>query len=248
MNPDGTDSAPLTDARRPAFAPAWSPDGSKIAFGRAMASGPEEIFTMSSDGTAVTRLTDNDRADSWPAWSADGRRIAFVQSAGDRGRYRIVSVRSDGTGGHHVVARNAADPDWSPDGTRIAFDRDGQIMTMRPRGRDVRPVTTAGGFEPSWSPNGRWIAFEDEWDIFKIRPDGTGLTQLTSTPIHEEWPAWSPNGRRIVYLRSRSNEELGFSMGAIWEMRADGSGQELIIRRESGDAQVPLDTPDRQPV
>jgi Tol biopolymer transport system component len=116
---------------------------------------------------------------------------------------------------------------------------------MNPRGRHVEDVTTEGGFGPSWSPNGRWIAFFDDGDVFKIRPDGTRLTQLTSTSIEESWPCWSPNGRRIVYLRTRSNDERSFYLAAIWVMRSDRTGAHRVLRRVSG-GQLPLEMPDWQ--
>ena len=72
MNADGSGLRKLT--RGPAYDgnPAWSPDGRKIAFGRA-----GEIYVMNADGSGQRNLTRNPARDFAPAWSPDGRKIAF---------------------------------------------------------------------------------------------------------------------------------------------------------------------------
>ena len=57
--------------------PAWSPDGSRIAF-CADRDGDQEIYAMDASGQKVTQLTDNNRDDFAPSWSPDGRHIAFT--------------------------------------------------------------------------------------------------------------------------------------------------------------------------
>ena len=59
------------------FAPAWSPDGRRIAF-VSNRDGNDEIYVMNADGTAVTRLTMNPGEDGGPIWSPDGKQILFV--------------------------------------------------------------------------------------------------------------------------------------------------------------------------
>lgn len=85
MNADGSGVAPLTYDRTDESAPAWSPDGQRIAFSSDR-DGPYvayispanvEIHSMNADGSDIMRLTYDDAWDDFPAWSPDGQRIAF---------------------------------------------------------------------------------------------------------------------------------------------------------------------------
>ncbi len=78
-------------------APAWSPDGRRIAFS-SLRDGNTEIYLMNADGSGVTRLTYKDDFDSFPAWSPDGRRIAF-HSYRD-GNWDIYVMNADGLRRH----------------------------------------------------------------------------------------------------------------------------------------------------
>ena len=77
VNADGTGLRLLTEELAYAAAPAWSPDGRRIAFDARRDDGPSEIYVMRADGSNQRRLTD-DGPNSSPVWSPTGRKIAFV--------------------------------------------------------------------------------------------------------------------------------------------------------------------------
>ncbi|TME07386.1 MAG: hypothetical protein E6I71_01005 [Chloroflexi bacterium] len=159
MNADGSGSVVVTagygrgeiDSDRE---PAWSPDGTRIAFRRS-----GEIFVMSADGAGVTNLTNNNSAyDASPAWSPDGTKIAFRSNR--TGVFDLYVMNADGTGVTALTADSATEgrPAWSPDGTKIAFasDRDGnyEIYAMNADGSGVVRLTNNPAFDgmPAWTP------------------------------------------------------------------------------------------------
>src|SRR5207237_1385985 len=77
MTPDGSGVVQLTNTPGNDAAPAWSPDGSKIAFSSTR-DGNHEIYVMNAtDGSGLVRLTNDALWDDHPAWSPDGSKIAF---------------------------------------------------------------------------------------------------------------------------------------------------------------------------
>ena len=216
IDADGTDLTRLTHSPGPDFDPAWSPDGTQIAF-RSERSGEPEIWVMNADGTGQHRLT---RGLS-PAWSPDGLRIAYA-SPGDipcppgRGpRCTGISImNADGSGQHRVPNTDGGEyPSWSPDGKRIAFNSnlsgDHLMYIVDVDGSHVVDLSSVGeGWQVDWSPDGRSILFtshrdhpDNYTDIYVMRPDGSGVKRLTHVRAYT--PAWSPDGDSIVFSAPR---------------------------------------------
>jgi TolB protein len=199
------------------FAPAWSPDGAKIAF-VSQRDGNAEIYVMNADGTNPVRLTNDPGYDADPAWSPDGSKLAFTRGACDQNgcQGRIETMNVDGSG---VVALTAGtadlQPAWSPDGTKIVFARllscyysacDHDLIVMRADGSAAATLVSGGDdqSDPAWSPDGRRIAFAAavcDYSYYYyyscatpvielVRADGTDLIALTGSPGFN--PAWRP--------------------------------------------------------
>ena len=162
VDPDGMNLIQLTRGPHPDFLPAWSADGTKIAFTREF-HGSAEIFLMNADGSGVTQLT-HERAshEEHPTWSSDGRRIAY-RSAGESDQDLLV-MNVDGSNATRLTDGpfEASDPAWSPDDEEIAFicDADLCLIGSEAGSRPVQLVgTPSAEFSPRWSPDGKWIAF-----------------------------------------------------------------------------------------
>jgi len=112
VNADGTGTTNLSNHSGPFDGrPAWSPDGSKIAFvsGR---TGNLEIYVMNANGTGQTQITFDAELDSYPAWSPDGQFIAFRSDRS--GNIDVWVMKADGTGAANRTNHTKTDchPDW----------------------------------------------------------------------------------------------------------------------------------------
>ena len=135
--------------------PAFSPDGTKIAF-VSDRSGSAQIYIMDSDGYNISRVTFQGDYNTSPAWSPDGKRIVFV------GRYnginQIFTVKTDGSDLRLLTVRgDNEEPCFSPDGSLIAFtsNRDGRraIYVMQANGKNQKQMSPPGmtAYGPRWS-------------------------------------------------------------------------------------------------
>jgi Tol biopolymer transport system component len=193
------------------YVPAWSPDGTMIAFERD--NGDQQVWVIDSRGSGLRRLTAG-RSDGGPTWSPDGSQILFTR--GTVGRTDFDTVAADGTGLRRLVLGqpNDASPAWSPDRASIAFvstDRAGNfgLFVMRADGsRRTRLASQIQAAWPEWSPDGTQLAFVNEADgsIYVTDPQGTRTRRVfdvrtlnNATEPNFTIAAWSPDGTVLVF-------------------------------------------------
>ena len=203
MKQDGTEQTQLTHTGGRLLFPDYSPDGQRVAFEGTLPGDTEsDIFTMATDGTDLRRLTVGPGDGALPAYSPDGTRIVFI--SGRSGIPQVWVMDSDGSNPTQLTfdAREKTQvPDWSPDGTRIAYEAIPHIWVMDADGGNQRQLTDGPGeeFGPAWSPDGTKIAFiryndgtASQWvhvmdadgsDQYPVYPHGTQAV-----------PAWQPLG------------------------------------------------------
>ncbi len=198
--------------------PAFSPDGTRIAFRSERDGGG--IFVMGRTGEAVRRVT---RVGFKPTWNPDGTMLAYAtenvdlnpQNSGQRGELWVVDVASGET--RRVTDADAALPSWSPHGLRIAFlhrlgeTAQGHVWSAPAGGGAATAVTTglARDWNPAWSPDGRFLYFVSDrggsMNLWRVRIDEASGRPLAD-PVPVTTPATSlahvtvsADGKHIAY-------------------------------------------------
>ena len=222
---DGEGLRRLTDGPANDSEPAWSPDGSRIAFVRGFdATGngvvvltcdeiPGDILVTDVDGGGDTdpvevNLT-NGLGGTDPTWSPDGSRIAFASARGEE-NYSIYTMSPDGGNVQRLTGEEGgskADPAWSPDGSRIAYT--GSLRVDRRTQCGTMPISGGpGGGGPALSG--------DHSYIYTMAADGGNPKSLTEE-IAGAGPSWSPDGTEIVFAGGLDEEVQ------LYLIAADGS-------------------------
>ena len=205
---------PLTSETGKIARPAFSPDGTQIAFDRGRPGNPTDIWVMDADGKNFTSLTTAPTEDNLPSWFPDGSRVAFLSDRNGRIAIWSVGIRDKQ---ESLLLDPAQDVDWprlSPDGRTVAFNSKkggGTINTWLASldGGAPRQLTfdkELMGF-PCWSPDGTLLAVEmkrGEDTHIAVVPGGGGTPeQLTSDP-GQSWPySFSPDGDWIAFAGLR---------------------------------------------
>jgi Tol biopolymer transport system component len=214
------------DASRPypgscvgAHTPAWSPDGSKIAFSYSLVNQDyvgslrlqRAIWVVDADGSdrrQLTQLTPGTSWDAGPQWSPDGTKIVFTRADLARKQDAVFTVDVE----------------------------TGELF-------QVTAWTLHAGGDPDWSPDGEWIVLttqpgDGSENVHKIRPDGTGLTSLTRETAggyHYLSSSFSPDGKRIVSARRPAKAN---GAADLVVMSADGSNIRQLTKTKLWESSV----------
>ena len=221
--------------------PAYSPDGSRIAF-----SANGGIWVVNNDGSNPNLISFE--GDTTPSWSPDGTKIAF--SSTRTGVPQIFTMTPIGTEVTNLSNDpNGSDrmPTYSPDGTKIAFQRTptsginpvGKIWTMNSNGSGQTQITLLLGNDerPTYSPDGTTIAFstnrDGNYEIYKIASIGGLATRLTNNAASDRNPSWAPDNSAIAFGSDRNS---GLK---IWAIAPDGSNPTQVSGNNEGGGDQP---------
>ncbi|MFQ6100359.1 MAG: TolB family protein [Anaerolineae bacterium] len=225
---------------------AWSGVNDRIVFASDRAEA-DDLWLAAPDGSDFRRITTHPGPPCYiePSWSPDGQWIVFEASQpgiGEDGRSgQIWKVRLDGSGLTQLTGSSSPQaggiegghddrqPNWSPAGDRILFQRhvpgddDWNLYTIAPDGSDLHQVTTApsSDTDASWSPDGSRIVYSSDYgglpvpNIFIISAWGGTPIRVTRDETHADGaPSWSPDGEWIAF-ESHQGEDLPASLWRI---------------------------------
>ena len=225
-------AVPFTALHGLAGNPAFSPDGSRIAFmwsPRPDTNGANQadLYVKALGSETLLRMTQHPSTSLIPAWSPDGTQIAFYRRAGvDSGIYAVPALGGPEQTLHSTGDLEFASISWSPDGKWIAFTDVApevnhlRILLLSPETMAVRriPVNPACYEEqlPAFSHDGKYLAywcFRDDYQAtlyFFSLPDGT---PKVISPFLEVLPSgltWSTDDKKFIYSRwkDQASDEL----------------------------------------
>ena len=208
----------IFDCELPCFGddePAYSPDGSELAFVRYRGPFLEEqgypadcaLWIGDLTTKVLTRVTSDSDCDRpyFPRWSPDGQLLTYHRerlAAAGGFETAVFTIRRDGTGEHRLT-------DWS---------------------------ISAGS--PDWSPSGEWIVFSTGYgrggtsDLVRIRPDGTGqqvVAAIAGTSATQ--PRYTPDGAWIVFTALKPFHDWP-RQRSLWAVPAEGGDRAVIAQTE----------------
>jgi Tol biopolymer transport system component len=241
MDADGTNETNLTNTpdinERD---PAWSPDGTKIAFtgpgdfNEDNSGGLEDIYVMDADPSTddATSLTNTPNSLEYqPSWAPSGAQLAFVREV----RGQIISEQSDifvmdanGENATNLTQTDASEhaPDWSPDGEKIAF-------------AGVRKSTATPTPCPTATATATATACPEQptaaWKILTMDPNGQNEAILTGDEFHafDDAPDWSPDSTKVVFMKQCQG--VCSDAWEIWGVNRDGSGDTNLTPNDLSD-------------
>ncbi len=261
-NADGSEQlkvegVPPTDLLLSDRSPAFSPDGSSIAFFQKSKGPHGDFWVIPAAGGVARRLTFDDVVGGRPVWTPDGRFIVFPsQRAGSMTLWKVPLA-----GGEPqpvlLSAGEDTDPEISRDGRRLIYAnaRNSYIVMLTDPATGQRKElheSRSALVDPSFSPRGDQILFfgfagGGGPHLFTIKADGGNFTQLTAGSGEQNvHPQWSADGSAIYFFQHRpatSFRKLSLQDGQITELvrgwewatnnhaRVDPEGKRIIYTR-----------------
>ncbi|MQA88662.1 MAG: hypothetical protein GEU90_00300 [Gemmatimonas sp.] len=219
---DGENVQRITSDGAITLSPAWSPDGSRVAF-TSYRSGSPLLYERDMRAGNDRLISDRDGINITPTYSPDGSTIAFSTTVSGNTEIATYNAEQDCCLEQHTEGRrfDSLSPSYSPDGRRLAFvsNRLGEphIYIMPVGGGEPRLISDyafggrAYNTSPDWSPTGDQITYHSRLNSvmqIMVADLETGDRRLLTNEGNNEDPSWAADGRHVVFS-SRDREGGG---------------------------------------
>ena len=212
---DGGRPQTIFQSSEPILSPAWSPDGSRVAY-MSFRGKRAGIYVQTLASGEVLKVAEFPGLNSAPSFSPDGRKLVMTLSRDGNAEIYVANLRTGGLDrmtNHFSIDTEAS---WSPDGRSILFtsSRGGkpQLYMMNLADKTVKRVTFDGDYNSNgaYTPDGESIVFvhrtNERFHIARMNLKTREIRILTETDLDES-PSVAPNGTMLIY--ATSDEERG---------------------------------------
>ncbi len=213
--------------------PAWSPDGSQIAFSADRdGDGQPELYVMDADGTHLRRVSTGSGGYRNPNWSHNGELLVYMLGFG-----QVYAMDADGSNERRLG--NGFLPSLSTDGRWLLYSAEStstidadiyttELSTLRTVDLTSNPANEWGA---RWSPDNALVAFSSlrggRTRVYVMNADGSESHAVSDTGANDLSPAWSPDGSSIAFTADSGGRKQLYIVGV------DGSNERRVTDHAS---------------